>query len=81
MILCQQEVIIMAEQNIYNDALARGIPEKLAHRINGAVAACGLSRATLYKLHKEGKLRMVKVAGRTLILHRDLVSLLNGGMK
>jgi predicted DNA-binding transcriptional regulator AlpA len=38
--------------------------EKLALRINDAVAISALSRSTLYKLHADGKLRAVKVGGR-----------------
>ena len=39
---------------------------RLAHRVNDAVAASGLSRTTLYKLVSEGMLISVKVAGRRL---------------
>ncbi len=53
--------------------------EKLALRINDAVAISGLSRSTLYKLHADGKLRAVKVGGRRLILRADLEALLQAG--
>jgi excisionase family DNA binding protein len=52
--------------------------DRIALRINDAVAVSGLSRSTLYKLHAEGKLRAVKVAGRRLILREDLQALLQG---
>jgi predicted DNA-binding transcriptional regulator AlpA len=39
----------------------------IAYRVNDAVAACGLSRASLYRLIQEGKLRTKLVAGRRLI--------------
>ena len=55
--------------------------EKLALRINDAVAISGLSRSTLYKLHVDGKLRAVKVGGRRLILRDDLRALLETGGK
>jgi excisionase family DNA binding protein len=54
--------------------------EKLALRINDAVAISGLSRSTLYKLHADGKLRAVKVGGRRLILRADLEALLQAGV-
>ncbi len=50
--------------------------EKLAFRVNEAVAVSGLSRSTLYELLKAGKLRAVKVGGRRLILREDLQALL-----
>jgi len=60
---------------------ARSIPapERLALRINDAVAVSGLSRSTLYKLQALGKLPSIKVAGRRLILREDLVALLRTG--
>jgi hypothetical protein len=43
------------------------IDSVFGYRINDAVAACGLSRATIYRLLKEGTLRSKLVAGRRLI--------------
>ena len=54
--------------------------EKLALRINDAVAISGLSRSTLYKLASLGKLRLTRVGGRTLILRADLEALLQAGV-
>jgi excisionase family DNA binding protein len=39
----------------------------IAYRVNDAATVSGLSRATLYRLIKEGKLRSRIVAGRRLI--------------
>jgi excisionase family DNA binding protein len=39
----------------------------IAYRVNDAATVSGLSRATLYRLIKEGKLRSQIVAGRRLI--------------
>jgi excisionase family DNA binding protein len=50
--------------------------EKLAFRVNEAVAVSGLSRSTLYELLKAGKLRAVKIGGRRLILRESLQALL-----
>jgi predicted DNA-binding transcriptional regulator AlpA len=52
--------------------------DKLALRINEAVAVSGLSRSTLYKLMSGEKLRTVKVGGCRLILCQDLRTLLEG---
>ena len=50
----------------------------LAYRINDAAIVSGLSRATLYRLIKENKLRSVRAAGRRLIPSDALRELLNG---
>jgi transcriptional regulator of acetoin/glycerol metabolism len=55
------------------------IDSVIAYRINDAAAACGLSRATLYRLMKEGQLRTKLVAGRRLIEPDALRELLSGG--
>ena len=39
----------------------------LAYTLNAATAACGLSRSTLYRHAAAGRLRLVKVGGRTLV--------------
>jgi hypothetical protein len=46
---------------------AAPIDNVIAYRVNDAVSVSGLSRATLYRLIKEGKLRSQIVAGRRLI--------------
>jgi excisionase family DNA binding protein len=42
-----------------------------AHRI-------GVGKSTIYKLASEGKIRLVKVAGRTLIPDAEIVRIVNG---
>ena len=42
-------------------------PDCLAYRVNDACHIAGIGRTSLYKLATEGKLRLVKVAGRTLV--------------
>lgn len=44
----------------------------ISFSINGAAAACGVSRSTLYALIKDGKLTPRKFGGRTLILADEL---------
>lgn len=39
----------------------------LVYTLNDAAAASGLSRSTLYRHGKEGRLRLVKVGGRRLV--------------
>lgn len=53
--------------------------EKLALRINEAVAVAGISRSTIYKLMSNGQLRTTKVGGRRLILREELEALLHRG--
>lgn len=38
-----------------------------AYRVNDACNALGISRSLLYKLAKANKIRLVRVAGRTLV--------------
>ena len=47
-----------------------------AYRVDAAARAYGLSRTTLYKLLREGRLRSVLVGRRRLILRNSLESLL-----
>jgi predicted DNA-binding transcriptional regulator AlpA len=48
-----------------------------ALRIPDAVKYSGLSRSMLYVLENQGKLTMIKVAGRRLILRSDLEAFLS----
>jgi excisionase family DNA binding protein len=50
--------------------------EKRAYRIPEFCWRYGVSRSTAYKLAKLGRLRMVKVGGRTLVLREDAEQLL-----
>ncbi len=51
--------------------------EKLALRIADACEALSLSRSSLYNLIREGQLKSVKIAGRTLILRSEIERLLS----
>jgi excisionase family DNA binding protein len=53
--------------------------ERRALRVLDACAAYGVSRSTIYKLMKTGKLRAVKIGGRRLIPRDALEALLNEG--
>ncbi len=55
--------------------------ELRAYRVNDASRTYSLSRATLYRLIKDQKLRAVKVGGRRLILREDLEALVTGGAR
>jgi excisionase family DNA binding protein len=48
-------------------------------RINDAAKKLSVSRSTLYSLASEGKLKLVKVAGRSLIPDAEIRRLANGG--
>jgi excisionase family DNA binding protein len=43
------------------------VPTQLTHTINDAAHIVGLSRSTLYRHAAAGRLRLVKVGGRTLV--------------
>ena len=50
----------------------------IAYGVKPAARKSGLSDSTIWKFIAEGKLRSIKVGGRRLILHEDLVALLRG---
>lgn len=47
-------------------------PEKLTYRVADACAALGISRTSLYALAKSGELKLIKIAGRTLVPRCEL---------
>jgi len=51
---------------------------KIAHTIDGASIASEASRATLYREHKAGRLRIIKVGRRSYIMDDDLRAWLAG---
>ena len=54
-------------------------PERLSYSLDEACRTIGLSRATLYRLNAEGKLRFVKVSRRTIVPAADLRKLAEEG--
>jgi excisionase family DNA binding protein len=50
-----------------------------ARRVLDACAAIGISRAKLYRLHAEGKVKFVKIGDRTVIPESELDRLANEG--
>jgi excisionase family DNA binding protein len=50
-----------------------------AYSIREAAHLCGLSRATLYRLLKEGKITSIKIGSRRLIRDDQINALLAGG--
>jgi excisionase family DNA binding protein len=51
--------------------------EILALRINDASRCLGISRSSLYNMIRDGRLKSVKIAGRTLILRSEIERLLS----
>jgi len=50
----------------------------LAWRINDAAKRLSPSRATIYKLASAGQLRLIKIAGRTLVPDSEIERLADG---
>lgn len=50
--------------------------EKLALRVADACHSLSISRSSLYNMIREGRLKSVKIAGRTLILRSEIERLL-----
>jgi excisionase family DNA binding protein len=53
--------------------------ERLALSVPEAARTCGLSRATLYRLIAEGRLKTLKIGARRLVRPEAIDALLNGG--
>lgn len=53
--------------------------QRLAYSVAEAAKVSGLSRSKLYELMSGGELQSLKIAGRRLIRHTDLLSLLKMG--
>lgn len=51
----------------------------IAYRIEDAARALGVGRTTIYRLIRDGKLRIVKVGKRSLITASELQSFLSEG--
>jgi len=47
-------------------------PHPLCYRVNEACAAIGIGRSSLYALIANGKLKAIRIAGRTLIPSDEL---------
>jgi excisionase family DNA binding protein len=50
--------------------------QRAAWRVNEAAFKLGLSRATIYKMASGGKLRLIKIGGRTLIPDAEIKRLI-----
>ena len=46
--------------------------DKLAYSVNDACHALGIGRTSLYELVKSGELKLIKIAGRTLVPRSEL---------
>jgi len=44
-----------------------------------APKVCGVSKSKLYQLAKDGKLKLTRVGGRTLVEHAELMRLIREG--
>jgi excisionase family DNA binding protein len=60
---------------------AQSTASRMAWSIRDGAHRIGVGRSTIYKLATEGKLRLVKVAGRTLIPDTEITRLLSEGSK
>jgi excisionase family DNA binding protein len=52
-----------------------------AFSVREAARMCGVSRATLYRLLKEGKIKTIKIGSRRLVPEATIETLLAGGAK
>ena len=53
--------------------------DRLAWPVKEGAHRLGIGRSTVYKLASEGKLRLIKVGGRTLVPDAEITRLVSGG--
>ena len=53
--------------------------DRLAWPVKEGAHRLGIGRSTVYKLASEGKLRLIKVGGRTQVPDGEITRLVNGG--
>lgn len=51
---------------------AQVLPEPMAYRIADACHVLGIGRTSVYDLIKSGEIRVIKIAGRTLVPRSEL---------
>lgn len=61
-----------------NDYLAPPPPPRLAHTLHHAAELLDYSTPSLYRLHRAGKIRFVKIGGRTLVPDSEVRRLAEG---
>jgi excisionase family DNA binding protein len=54
--------------------------DRLAWPVKEGAHRLGIGRSTVYKLASEGKLRLIKVGGRTLVPDAEITRLVSGGV-
>lgn len=52
----------------------------LAYRMKDAERVFGVSKSKLYQLAADGKLKLIRVGGRTLVPHSELQRLIDEGL-
>lgn len=50
---------------------------RLAYGVSEVAELTSLSRSTIYNLVKSGQLKLIRIGGRSVILHDDLMQLLS----
>ena len=55
-----------------NTQLSHSQSERLAYPVNEACHALGIKRTSLYELAKSGELKLIKIAGRTLVPRSEI---------
>ena len=64
------------QQNICKEKPSVNVGERLLLRINDASHAIGLGRTKIYALIQSGKLKVVRIGGRTLIERSEIERLI-----
>ena len=62
----------MKQQPTIHDQKLSATVGKLAYRIEEACHALGIGRTSLYELVKSGELKLIKIAGRSLVPRSEI---------
>jgi excisionase family DNA binding protein len=55
-----------------NQVIIEPAPDRFAYRVSDACVALGIGRTSFYELVKSGQLKLIKIAGRTLVPRSEL---------
>jgi excisionase family DNA binding protein len=69
---CSAPALAANEVPAESHRLERAALPRKARRVLDACWALGISRATLYKLAAQGKIRLVKIGGRTVVPESEI---------
>lgn len=72
---------MVAKREIQDRTEGREATRRAAWPVDEAAYQLGVGRTSVYKLAAEGKLKLIKIAGRTLVPDDEIARLIKGGCR